>query len=155
SLREAVVKALGELGGLEAHDVVASLLGDAEPGVRLAAISALGSLSRHRRRSDEPSCVPSLTGPLSDPDPKVRAAAAKALGRCADSTAPRELILRLKDRNPAVRVEVAEALERLHDDRAAKALAEAAGDPVAEVRKASLVALRELEVPEAADAARR
>ena len=76
-----------------------------------------------------------------DPDPLVRAAAGRALGRLGVRDAVPDLIAALDDKSPEVRVVAAAALWRLPDPAATDALARHLGDTDPAVREWSVQAL--------------
>jgi len=90
---------------------------------------------------------------LTDPDPTVRAAAAKALGMHGDGNDVHLLIPYLKDEDSYVRWQAAEALQRLHHPAAADPLAVVAtSDEDDDVRQAAATALGQYARPGVFDA---
>jgi len=72
--------------------------------------------------------VPALREALQNPDARVRAYAAEALGRIGDTLVADTLFAALHDADGAVRAQAAGALARLHDPRAYEALILTLGD---------------------------
>ena len=98
--------ARGRLNDPKFVALLAGLLKDAAPEVRMQAIVALGRL----RRSD---AVPSLLPMLNDANAEVREQAAVALGTIADPAAIDALTAALKDAEPDVRERAAGALGQI------------------------------------------
>ncbi|HYL98952.1 MAG TPA: HEAT repeat domain-containing protein, partial [Blastocatellia bacterium] len=106
-----------------------------DPAKRAQAAEQLGYL---RTRPS----VPDLVGVLSDKDPRVRDAAAFALGEIADQDAANHLSRLLAgDTDPAVRASAAFALGMLEDEKSVSGILDAFDDSAAEVRSSALVAL--------------
>ena len=81
---------------------------------------------------------------LGDPDPDVRAEAARALGRIRAAEAVDALIGELREPSSTVRPEAAAALGRIGDKRAMSALFEALADPSEALQDAAAWALGEI-----------
>jgi len=142
-VREAVVKALGEIENAEAVPALLAALRDKVTAVRAAAAWALGEI-------EDPRAVEPLMRTLWDPEPDVRSQAAWALGELEDPRAVEGLMGALKDKEPNVRRQVAWALGEIEDARAVPLLGKALGDTDAEVRKQAAWALGEIADPSAA-----
>lgn len=136
AVRTELVGALATAGQVE---IVADLLrNDADAEVRLQAAVALG----RTLPSDERVLIAALE---SDPDVRVRAAAAESLGWVGTEAALKPLLITLQAREHEVRVEAVYALGRMADPRAAEALLDLAdADPDEEVGRAALWALVEI-----------
>ncbi len=142
-VREAVVKALGEIESVEAVPVLLAALRDAAPAVRAAAAWALGEI-------EDKSAVEPLMRALWDREAEVRSQAAWALGEIEDKRAVEGLMGALKDKDARVRRQVAWALGEIEDARALPLLVHALADADAEVRKQAAWALGEIADPSAA-----
>lgn len=81
---------------------------------------------------------------LHDPDPEVRAEAARALGRIRAPEATEALIQELRDNTSSVRPEAAIALGRIGDRRALSHLLDALNDPSEELQDGAAWALGEI-----------
>ncbi|MBZ5638992.1 MAG: HEAT repeat domain-containing protein [Acidobacteriia bacterium] len=99
-----------------------------------------------RRIADDP-----LRAALSDPSPRVRAAAVRAVGRIGGPGASTLLVAALKDVEASVRVEAAFGLGQLADATALPRLLEAAKDADALARSAVAEALGKIHAPSSAD----
>ena len=122
-------------------------LGDANPAVRVAAVTSLGHLG-------DPRAIAALAKALrEDTDPRVREAAAYALGEIDDSRAVVPLLEALKsERIAAVREKIVHALGEIDDASAVSGIAAVVKDPSANVRREAVWALGELEDPAAVSA---
>jgi hypothetical protein len=107
---------------------------------RIAAARRLGELPDRR-------AVMALLETLEDPSPRLRAEAAKSLGRLGyRSMARAALLSRLQDPDPDVRQAAALALGQLHDSWAIPALRHlATTERTAQVRRAAWIALRQID----------
>ena len=107
---------------------------------RIAAARRLGELPDRR-------AVMALLETLEDPSPRLRAEAAKSLGRLGyRSMARAALLSRLQDPDPDVRQAAALALGQLHDSWAIPALRHlATTERAAQVRRAAWIALRQID----------
>jgi hypothetical protein len=114
-----------------------SALVDEDPGVREAAVRALGATWDER-------AVPPLAGALGDPDADVREAAARALGNIWSDEAADTLGLALADRSRLVREAAVTALAWLADARTLPPLVAALHDPAGAVREQAADALASL-----------
>ena len=137
--------------GKPAVPVLISMLKDKDPEVRRSAAQALGTIRDARAvralvvclsESDEATrtvCVDALTRygsaaerpvqeELKDPDWRIRASAAEALGWIGDKRAVDSLSACMKDSEPGVRQAAAIALGKLHDTRAISGLRAALPD---------------------------
>ncbi len=157
-VREAVARALSRTGGPAALDAIDTLLEDADPAVRAAAVDAFEALA------EPPDSVARLTALTGPGDPRVRRAAARGLARIGSSVpgfrdptgAPIDLATRgrarghlltlLEDPDARIRVQVATGLAvpatRAERDAARKL----ASDPDRRVR---IAVVRSLAVPNA------
>ena len=106
------------------------------PAVR---VSALGDLAKHadEHRSE---IEPVLEAALRDPIPRVRAAAAEALGDVEAKEAIAALLVAVDDDDGLVRERAITALGELGDPRATGRLERALGDPRPEVRFQATIA---------------
>jgi HEAT repeat protein/ATP/ADP translocase len=167
-VRRSCINALAGAGIDEAKSRLLLALDDEDSSVRLAALRALV----HMHESSRP-IEPVVRGLLSDPDPAVRAEAARVAGesgeqtlremlrsesreealaalRCAPATAHEAILERAGDADPAIR---AAALESLAQTAAAppldsEALAKIVSDPDARVRRAGVMLLANADDPE-------
>jgi len=118
---------------------IRDLLDDADRDVRATAMNVMVSL----HVDDAPQLA--LDG-LGDEDSFVRATAAKLLGDLANPATAEVLVERLReDPESTVRRRAAEALTKLGGELALTGLAEGTGDPLDEVRLASVKGLRTLD----------
>lgn len=85
--------------------------------------------------------VEGLTGALADPNPAVRRASAKALGKIRHTSAVPSLSESIRDEDADVRRFAAQALGRIGDEGAVEVLGEALRDSDVRVRKAAAGAL--------------
>ena len=118
-----------------------------EPAERVSAADELGKRGQRFRHAISDALRPMLA---SDPEPVVRAAAGRALGRLVAREAVPELIAALGDRAAEVRVVAAAALWRLPDPAAVPALLTCASDADPVVREWSALALGVAADPRAA-----
>jgi peptidylprolyl isomerase len=82
----------------------------------------------------------SLAKALEDPSPRVRAAAAFAIGMRGDPAATEALLAARADPDPTVRARVVEAASRIDDPRARSLVIAALGDPLLPAREEAAVA---------------
>jgi HEAT repeat protein len=106
---------------VELNTALVKALADDEPVVRRDAAYAVGIVLTPPV-SD--TAAFELTSSLSDREPSVRIAAARALGRLQVKSAGAELIGRVNDEDLDVRLAAMRALEDLREERAVKALAD-------------------------------
>ena len=135
-VRERALRAMSEARtGLAAGWLpqVRRALGDADAGVRAAALRALGAIARED--------APSLARPmLADPDPRIRATAAVALTASPDpadleaaETTLADIVLGTSESSRRARVEVAAALGEVRDPRFQRLLVPLLHDAAADV----------------------
>ncbi|MFB0560443.1 MAG: HEAT repeat domain-containing protein [Candidatus Lokiarchaeia archaeon] len=163
-IRSEAARALGEIGDVRAVEPLIQALKDKDGEVRLRAAEALGKIGderavepltqalkdenkyyvKHVRESMEEAlqCIEekkkeeSSIRALSDPSPRVRIAAAEALGRNGSSRAVEPLINALEgDPSPRVRMIAAEALGKIRDTRSVEPLIKALKDRFLEFGK--------------------
>ncbi|MXR52627.1 HEAT repeat domain-containing protein [Halovenus sp. WSH3] len=103
-------------------------LGAELPELRMAAANAIGEL-------EVPDTVPKLVERFEDPDPRVRARAARACRQIGDARATEPLTGLLTDPKAAVRVEAAEGLGRIGNRQALQALLQLYDDEDERVRR--------------------
>jgi HEAT repeat protein len=151
--RADLVRLLGESGDPQAREALLESTRDREAGVRAEAVLALARLEppagaghdpTEPRAQSEDGTHEVVAALLSDNAPRVRAAAAEALGRLAVRAADSDvdLLLRsLSDEDPKVRVASARALGGLRAARAVAALGRSLSDPSLEVAIAAAHAL--------------
>lgn len=122
-------------------------LNDANPSVRVAAVSSLGALG-------DPKAIAALAKALrEDSDARVREAAAYALGEIDDTRAVAPLLEALKTERAAnVREKIVRALGEIDDPSAVGGISAVVKDPAVGVRRAAVWALGELEDPSAVPA---
>lgn len=142
NVREAVVEALGYIGGSEVIHFLAKALDDESLYVRHRAAEAFGKIrlpesipclihafeDKHwyvRKAAaksmiilNDPQTIPCLTKALRNTDYQVRSLAAEVLGELKASQAIDDLIKALSDSDYYVRIKIAEALGKIGDDRA-------------------------------------
>jgi HEAT repeat protein len=111
-----------------------------DPDVRREAIIALS----RRDYGDDPRILEYLVNALeNDPEPSVRSAAARAIGRSGNDAFAPQLAKALQDSDEWVRWDVAVALDSVHGKEASRALMDRlANDESSDVRGASARALR-------------
>ena len=114
-------------------------LSSAKPDTRA---SAVGDLVRHARLDDgvRTRALPLLIERLQDEHPRVRSAAAVALGDLHATEAVTSILVALEDDDPHVRQMAINALGEIGDARALPRLRRALGDPRPEVRYQSIIA---------------
>lgn len=95
SVRTAAAESIGRQN-LGMEDTLLPMLGDPVPGVRRAAVTALGNSGR-------PDVIPALIRCLQDPKPGIRAAAATALGNIGGDEGIAALEEAAKSGNPILR----------------------------------------------------
>jgi HEAT repeat protein len=150
-VRAAAAEALGHFAQPEARSLLRELAEDWHfQTAQDAATVALKSLPKTLVSASWPEALPLLRELAKDSDAKLRAAAAKALGRFAQPEA-RSLLHELAawDSNAEVRVAAAEALGRFAEPEALPLLRELAKQPPYEVRVAAAEALGRFAQPEA------
>lgn len=145
-VRESAVRVAGYFGYREAVDPLLLRCDDPVEAVRRAAVEHLPFLE------DSRACE-RLSGALSDASPKVRAAAAQALGRVTPFDARSAwLLTATADQDPWVRYYAARSLADTADPATLPRLVElGASDPAIHVRIAALEALGAIGGPEAID----
>jgi HEAT repeat protein len=112
-------------------------LGDPDPRVRRIAVWGLSEM-----RPAPEQLAPSVARLLEDPDPAVRAQAARALGEFGSRDHTARITNLLREPSARVRVEAAHALGDLQDPASRPALQAALSTPDAEVRSKVRWALR-------------
>jgi len=129
-VREAVVRALGNIGAREAAQPLAELYSkEDDRDVRLAASRAMASIGT-------PSVEP-LVGILASPRPEVRAGAARILGRIGSQRAVDPLIRLIDDPDADVRKAAIHSLRSIGGSRALDAIARAVQDRDRDVESAA------------------
>ncbi len=136
-VREAVVDALGAIGGPSVVPALAEVLGDDRSQLRQAAAKGLAAIGGDDART-------ALVAALHHKDPATRATAVQALGDLGDSRSVPALSEIVSDREKAVREGAVAALGRLGSSDAAEALLAAYQGADREVRQAAAAALRAL-----------
>jgi len=124
-------------------DVILNALGDPSPGVRSAAVRALGETGS--RRAVEP-----LMGLLHDESSTMRGQAATSLAKLGQVALP-ALIAALKDARPSVRVFAAHALGEIGSMEAVPALIEVVASDSSAARGEAVEALGRIGDPAAVD----
>ncbi len=102
-------ESLWRLADTSGTDALIAALGDRDPSVRWRVVYALEKLVVPAR------VVPAVTPLLRDPDPLVRAHAARTLGREKSPLATSALLASLDDADPAVVVNAVRALQQVAD----------------------------------------
>ncbi|MCA9436058.1 MAG: HEAT repeat domain-containing protein [Candidatus Omnitrophica bacterium] len=115
---------------------------DSPPMARVHGIWALAEISRHVGSYDP---TPDFVSALKDPDPVVRAQAARAIGTLRLKDAEEPLIALLADADPTVRLHTAVALGRIGEGKAAQPLFEALAEKDRFARFAMIQALRAID----------
>src|SRR5262249_37981543 len=141
--RQAAVR-LGEIRARGAVRGLSTLVSDAAPGVREAAVFALGQIA-------DPPVKGLVVRALSDKVADVRASAAFALGMLASKTVIESLAGALDDAEPSVRGAAATALGLLHDEAAVDELIDLLNDDSFDVRYDAVWALGQIGDPDAAE----
>ncbi|GBC82983.1 Bilin biosynthesis protein PecE [bacterium HR10] len=137
---------LGTFTDVPLSPILHSATDDPDPGVRAAAIMALGHAS-HASNAQE--LIPTLLRALKDSHPLVRRAAAGVLGRVRDPRAVRALQEAARDRDAAVRAAAVEALGEQGDQAALTTLLERLRDKDPFVRRQAARAIGRLRAPTA------
>jgi HEAT repeat protein len=132
AVRQAVVRALGSIGGDQAWEALLRSLEDAD-----VADTALGVLGQQR----DASLISQLQRYLYEGQSSTRWAAARALSLFGDETAVSILLNAIRLPDDAIRRPAAEALARVRGSRAVSVLIEALGDRDALVRQQAVEAL--------------
>ena len=164
-VRQAAAVSLRQIDDPRAVDPLGKALGDAEPHVRLAALSGIARYRQARSRPlveaickdpsveirrtavyvlgqlEDPAAVPMIHQLLKDPDSAVRAGAAQALGefRQTDSTAALQPLL--QDPDKTIKASAARSLLMLGDVRGFEPAKALANDPSLVVRTIAIDAL--------------
>lgn len=139
-IRANAVVALSTTASSYAH-LVADKLADPDADVRLISVLAWRDIAR-----DTLSFISTVRKLLiGDPEPNVRAAAARALGGLKVSDAVPELVSATEDPDPTVRAASARALGLLGAQESRQALERLLGAPTEQERRAAHEALREIE----------
>ncbi len=99
---------LTRFGGNAANELLRLSGSQAPLEIRLAALSALGSLR-------DLNSVSGLMGLCDSPDAEIRARAIEALGNIGDARASGKLVARLSESDPAIRVQAAKALGKIRE----------------------------------------
>ncbi|MFC1808407.1 HEAT repeat domain-containing protein, partial [Candidatus Omnitrophota bacterium] len=134
--------ALGQMNDLTAVRPLVKALCDDNKKVGLKAMQAIINLSQMEATRDQLETANGiLLDTLNDPNAKMRASAAKALGNAKDPLSVRPLMKVLKDSDPKVRLEIVIALDKINDTRAKDALVEAIRDISWEVQVAAIGAV--------------
>src|SRR5215471_9414885 len=141
--RQSAVR-LGEIRARGAVRALTTLLSDPEPGVREAALFALGQIA-------EPAVKGIVVRALTDKVADVRASAAFAIGMLANKSAAEDLSGVLDDTEPSVRGSAAVALGLLHDEEAVDELVDLLNDDSFDVRYDAVWALGQIGQPDAAE----
>ncbi len=141
-VREACVRALGEISDPEAVPALLGALRDKAAPVRSSVAWALGEI-------EDPRAVVVLVKAVADVDVEVRRQAAWALGEIEDLAAVPALLTALKDADAKVRSQAAWALGEIEDRRAVAGLSGALQDTDVDVRKQAAWALGEIADPSA------
>lgn len=131
-----LITALSERGDSRAVPAITALQKSADPGVRAAALGALGDLGGD-------SAVLPLLEEASGTEKEAAEAARQSLVRLRGTTVDRSLLAALGDPNPRIRVEAIGAINRRGTPGATQALLASAKSPSREVSGAALRALRE------------
>jgi HEAT repeat protein len=132
SIRLDVAEALGGIHDPQSMAALEKLMGDVDPGVRIAAIQSV-------KRMQAP--VNALAKAVADVDKNVRVAAVEALGQLRDSEAVPTLMACLRDENWNVRSATATALGLIGERSTLGFLIPCLKDPDADVRVAVADAL--------------
>ena len=132
TVRAAAATGLAATGDARSVAVLAPLMTDADSGVRLRAIWALGELK-------QVGALPLLLVALEDPEHTLRGEAANAIPRLGTDAIP-ALIQALRAGNPSVREGAVQALAQM-ETPAVTPLVEALADPNADVRVSAAEAL--------------
>ena len=138
-MRQAAVRALGQIGDARAVEPLIATLKHWDKDVQQAAAEALGEIG------DAQAVEPLIVALSKFKTVMVRRAAAEALGEIGDAQAVEPLIAALSDKAEAVREGVAKALGKISDARAVDALIVALSkDKVVKVCQAAAEALGEI-----------
>lgn len=138
----ALIKAIGQVGGDEAVDVLAGVFNSGDAALRFDVVRALGCTAT-------PTAYPLLLEALADEDPAIRTIALSALGELGDTRAAEPLARHIDDPNRDRRRLAAASIARLPQGGWEAALVEKAlHDPDREVRLVAVGALGRLRLPE-------
>ena len=153
-VRSLSAEILGRLGRTEAIDDLTALLGDGGGEVRAAAIGAIGAIgagstaigaAADGAAADLRPAIEAVAAHLDDPDPSVRVAAVRELGRLDGSVIATRCDAIADDPDPAVRGELAVALVgRGDEERPHAILARLLESPASQDRVAGLAAVARL-----------
>ncbi len=134
--RVAIVRALGTIGMVDGNPTLTVAMSDADPSVRLAALTAWLAI---RRQADAEPAV----ALIADADVLVRRKAAAVVGAFRDATGRTALEAQvIGDSDPVVRRNAAWALGRIGDLASTDALVQAESDPSPLVRLTARTARR-------------
>lgn len=113
-----LVRAAGRVPAIVVDQLITAVA-DRNARIRFDALHALGVIAEAPLGLDESRRLATF---LQDPDPVIRAATARVLGRLRGGAAGDQLVSALNDPSPLVQAYAAEALGRLKHDRAVQAL---------------------------------
>lgn len=145
--RQALLAALGAVGGEGAAARLASLVRSPDPAVRFAAVRALGE-------TGSPGALDPLLHVLAEGDAALQAAALRALGELGDARGADALARGMDAPDRELRRTAAEALRLVAPPAAAQRLVRALTDADWRVRLSAARTLGRLEAPGAAEALR-
>jgi HEAT repeat protein len=137
-VRDAIVRALGDVGSPLSAPVLATALADPDRRVRLSAANSLGDLNELEK------APAALVRAAESDDEELAMAAINALAEIHDPETVDVLIARLSSPSRDVRLRVIEGLSNIGSQKAVPGLMRALRDPDAEVRRAAAEALGEI-----------
>jgi len=147
AVREALLAALGAVGGPGAVSRLAPQVHASDAAVRFAAVRALGA-------TRAPEALLPLLESLAEGDPALQAAALRALGELGDARGADAVEERMDSADRELRRAAAEAFRLVAPPAAAERLAAALHDADWRIRLSAVRALGRLDAPLAADALR-
>lgn len=144
--------ALGTFDHIEPEDgAVEPLLNALKTGALTVQVSAARALEKLQEKIQDPRILGALLHALKSPEANLRAAAAGALGNCADEKRIAPLLKSFSDSSALVRVAAVEAIGKAGGAEFLKHLAPLLKDENFEVRVATVTALMRIQSPDALD----
>jgi HEAT repeat protein len=136
-----VIAALASIGDASAVQPLFALIGNSDPAIRRATVSALNTLA-------SPEIMKLVRPLLDDPNPAKREAAVRIAGYFGYSSCIEGVFLRCKDADPSVRRAAIEHIPYLNDPRTPAVLIHALREDAPMVRAAAAAAMAHVESPD-------